>query len=286
MQNINFSSKKMQKLIPYNLDYRITNSEGDIYQINFHDKPYIFKRLYSTEGLVFANKLYTLEMLDLYHDLLPDNFYIPEKLVSVKNNIEGFLVPKCEGINLSILLKNNIPLSEKIFYLKEIGNTLEKLSFLRKNSHLNDFYLNDLQESNIIVNENSKTLNFIDLDSSKIGLNLPFLARYLTPMALLNNSTKYQITKEGIMGYVMPDNNTDIYCYIIIILNFLYGANVNNMPLQEYYDYLNYLEKLGFEKEFITICAKIVENVPNENPKDYLDSFTLKKVNKAQNFLK
>lgn len=32
-------------------------------------------------------------------------------------------------------------------------------------------------------------------------------------------------------------------CYIIMILNYLYGENVNNLSLTDFYDYLEYLEK-------------------------------------------
>ena len=37
------------------------------------------------------------------------------------------------------------------------------------------------------------------------------------------------------------DYNTDMYCYIMVILNFLYGDNVNNMNINDFYS------KLGLE---------------------------------------
>ena len=82
-----------------------------------------------------------------------------------------------------------------------------------------------------------------------------------------------------------PDENTDLYCYSMMILNYLYGSNVNNLKLEEYYEYLNYLESLGINSELINIWAKLLVNANNENPVDYLNSLSDEQVYRSRKFV-
>lgn len=127
-------------------------------------------------------------------------------------------------------------------------------------------------------------LYVIDLDSCKIGTNAPCPARYLTPSALLNNvKGKYNIVdNDKVPGHVVADENTDIYCYIITILNYLYGCNINNLSIDQFYNYLNYLENIGFHKELVEYFSRIVINKCNENPVNLLDSITNEQVYRAK----
>lgn len=161
---------------------------------------------------------------------------------------------------------------------------LNQLKYIRKTTPLKDFYINDLHESNFIANMDKGELYVIDLDSCKIGTNAPCPARYLTPSALLNNvKGKYNIVdNDKVPGHVVADENTDIYCYIITILNYLYGCNINNLSIDQFYNYLNYLENIGFHKELVEYFSRIVINKCNENPVNLLDSITNEQVYRAK----
>lgn len=277
MKVISLSKSKFEKLEPLRLSRETFNTEGTIYEFNYRGKEKILKRLFHQSGTVFANKLFTLEMLDTYKDYLPDNFYIPDSLISVNSTISGFTVPRIYGDNLTDVLNGwEISSKEKIYYLKKIGETLNQLKTIRKYSPLNDIYISDLHESNFMVNHNNKQLYVVDLDSCKIAGNTAFPAKYLTSKSLLQYTpNKYKInTDDSIPGYVTADESSDLYCYNIMILNFLYGSNVNNLPLVDFYNYLNYLNYIGLDKQLLDCFDRVANTNKNKNPVNYLDSLT------------
>ena len=75
-------------------------------------------------------------------------------------------------------------------------------------------------------------------------------------------------------GAFIPDENTDLYCYIIVILNFLYGDNIQNFTINDFYNYLEYLQHIGINHELLSIFEKIATGSENENPGELLDSLT------------
>ena len=89
---------------------------------------------------------------------------------------------------------------------------LNQLSYIRKTTPLKDFYINDLNVTNFIVNPSNCELSIIDLDSAKIGTNAACPARLLTPKALLNNvKGKYNINEDkDVLGHVIADENSDL----------------------------------------------------------------------------
>lgn len=286
MQVISMSQNKYKQLTKMNLPKEVFNTEAIIYDFRYKGQDKVFKKLLNNTGVNLANKLYTLEMLDVNRKYLPENLCIPDYLTIVGGVVEGFTMPKIEGINFSTTLKNkNITIEEKIYYLKKIGELLHQLEQIRKYTPFNDFYLNDIHESNFIVNPYKKTITAVDLDSSRVCSKANFASRYLTPLALLNNvKDKYKIIEDNSssLGYVEADSNTDLYCYIIMILNYLYGENINNLNLEDFYNYLTYLEKIGINKELIEIFKNIVSNKDNENPYDLLDTLTTEQVARSR----
>ena len=286
MQAISMSQNKYKQLTKMNLPKEVFNTEAIIYDFRYKGEEKVFKKLLNNMGVNLANKLYTLEMLDVNRKYLPENLCIPDYLTIVGGVVEGFTMPKIEGISFSTTLKNkNITIEEKIYYLKKIGELLHQLEQIRKYTPFNDFYLNDIHESNFIVNPYKKTITAVDLDSSRVCSKANFASRYLTPLALLNNvKDKYKIIEDNSssLGYVEADSNTDLYCYIIMILNYLYGENINNLNLEDFYNYLTYLEEIGINKELIEIFKNIVSNKDNENPYDLLDTLTTEQVARSR----
>lgn len=285
MKIISLSQRKFKDLKKLDLPKEIYNTEATLYDFRYRGKDKVFKRLYHTSGQVFANKLYTLEMLDANREYFPSNFCVPDALLSVGGVIEGATMPKVNGVNLSLLLKNKkVSTETQIYYLKKVGEILNKLKYIRETTPLKDFYINDLHDFNFLADIENKNLNVVDLDSAKIGNNNACAARFLTPFSLLNSAVgKYNINKdENASGYVVADENTDLYCYIIMILNYLYGESINNVDIVRFYDYLNYLESIGVNKELIENFGKILINKDNENPIELLDSITNEQVYRAK----
>jgi len=248
-----------------------------MYDIRIKNKDKILKKLYNNLGVGFANKLYTVEMLNYYKNNLPSNFVIPDHLVSLDDKIIGFTVPKIDGINLTDLVtEKSVSNKEKLYYYTKIGETLNQLKNIRKYSDLKEIYINDLHESNIIVNLKNKELNIVDLDSSRILNNGSFAARYLGPTFFVDNKPhKYNYNNDSLLngpGYLFANQNSDLYCYNIMLLNFLYGDKITRMNIDEFYRYLEYLNKIGVNKELLDIFYDLTTTSDNKNPLNYLET--------------
>jgi hypothetical protein len=287
MKIINISQKKFNSLPKLQLPNDIINTEAELYHFRYHQSYNgILKKLHQHEGNSFANKLYTIEMLDYYQQYLPINFVIPDTLISIKGEIKSFGIPEVRGTNLSTLLKDeNIPKELQLYFLKEIGIILDKLKNIRIHTELKDIFIGDLQECNFIANPFTKDLYVIDLDSCKIAGNLASPARYLTKNALLNNAShKYIVNKEQTTAaHIIPNEASDLYCYTIIILNYLYGANINNMNLEQFYEYLNYLEYLKLNVKLLEIFESVITYKETTNPKDLIDTLSTEQIIRAKN---
>ena len=291
MEIINLSKKKFSSLST--LDFgNVINTEAVLYCFDYKGKKRVFKNLHRLKGSIFANKLFTLEMLDDNKELLPKSFVVPNYLTTVNGTIMGCAEDYIEGINLQVFLNyNKIDIKEHIHYLQEIGGLLEQLKYIRKDTALKSIYINDLHAGNFIVTPNDE-LKVVDIDSVKICDNKPFPSKYLSSKALLNYSNKYKIFDKGDennkeyeyrkeLGYVDADENSDLYCYIMTILSYLYKGDVNKMSIDEFYKYLNYLNFINFSHELIDSFEKIILNCDNINPKDYLSELTIDKVGRS-----
>ena len=289
MQIINMSKTKLNSLEPLILPKNVTSTECELFKYPYYGKEKLLKKLHRTDGIIFANKLYTIEALNANKDSMPSNFVLPESLVSINKKIEAFTMKYIKGINLSVILNNpDITYEEKIHYLKSIGRILEQMQNIRKYTNLNNFYLGDIHEDNFLVERDKQEIYIVDLDSCKIAGNKSFPGRYLTNSSLIKyNNTKYQtLSQTDDLADYKIDENTDIYCYIIIILNYLYDGRVDRLSLDKFYDFINYLEDIRVDIELIECFNKIVVGGNNINPCNYLDTLTPKQVAGARRLYK
>lgn len=128
-------------------------------------------------------------------------------------------------------------------------------------------------------------INVVDMDSCKINGNKPFVSKYLTPLSpIVDMPSKYKInTEEQFPGYIVADRNSDLYCYNIMVLNFLYKDRITRLSREAFFLYLEYLIHIGLPFEFVSKVAKIYEYADNENIGEYLgyiDDKILKKSRK------
>lgn len=289
MQIINMSKTKLNSLEPLILPKNVTSTECELFKYPYYGKEKLLKKLHRTDGIIFANKLYTIEALNANKDSMPSNFVLPESLVSINKKIEAFTMKYIKGINLSVILNNpDITYEEKIHYLKSIGIILEQMQNIRKYTNLNNFYLGDIHEDNFLVERDKQEIYIVVLDSCKIAGNKSFPGRYLTNSSLIKyNNTKYQtLSQTDDLADYKIDENTDIYCYIIMILNYLYDGRVDRLSLDKFYDFINYLEDIKVNIELIECFNKIVVGGNNINPCNYLDTLTPKQVAGARRLYK
>lgn len=275
MQTISISHKRFKELEELQLSSLISNTEGKIYLIkdkNNWDTSYkVLKRFYDNESPLFGNKLLTLNILENSQIDL-DELVLPEKLVINNGRLVGYTMEYIEGTNLKEIF-NNIKYDrlEMIKHLKEIGIILEKIRKLNSYKKVNNFHLNDIHEANFILDKNGH-IRVIDIDSCKIGNNIPVCAKYLTPYSPIDElPDKYRKCSNTRIGYIDPDMNSDLYCYTIMILNYLYKDNIQKLDIAEFYSYLNYLNSIGFPYELLDCFSNLYEYTDNINPMELLD---------------
>ncbi len=288
MKVTSISRKAFERLERMTLSRNVRNTESVIYDFTpkGNPTPKVFKKLHYQNGPVFGNKLYTIEMLDSNKDFLPASFCLPDSIVTVGGVVQGITLPKIEGKNLADILRDSkVPVEDQIFYLQEVGQILEQLKRIRQTTKLKDIFINDLHESNFIVTDRNHEVRVIDLDSCRIKNSQPTPSKYLTPKSLITAVPgKYQFTEEDCptYGFVAADENSDLYCYTMMVLGYLYGENITKMSLEEYYDYLEYLRKLGYSDKFISALQTIVIPQKNENISQYLDELSTEQIYRSR----
>jgi len=280
MKILNMSKKTFEHLEPLKLDASVYNTEADMFLMEkknrWNKNQSVLKKLHQDTGEIFSNKLYTVnELIEKKDEIGIEELVMPDSLAAVNNEIIGFTMPYVPNINFQqILDSNKYSLEQKVAYLKEIGVLLEKIKKAREYSRVKDFYLNDVHENNFILNTQTNKINVVDLDSAKIGHNLTAAARYLTPVSQLAYVPKYKKLEHSVGGCYEITNDTEIYCYIIIIFKFFYGRNIGMLSIGDFYVYLDYLSKIGVSKELLDKLALIYTGRSNENPYEYLDELT------------
>ncbi len=238
-----------------------------------YNKKEIIKRFHSMN----ENKVYTLYEIDRQrHDLeMVEELLLFQKIVVVYFDIQGILIEKGYCTNLKKYLKEEtVSFNDIVIILQNLGRVLEKLKWIReKEGKLQTFFIGDLQESNILVDPLTKQIQICDTDSCKIGKNKPFLSKYLN---FLNTytyvkkclSNKYPMTNHTFI----PNCNTDLYCYVVLILKFLFHMDIELLNFTDFYQQLYLLKKQGLPEPLYQIFINLYNNVPNENPYKFLDT--------------
>lgn len=289
MQTYSITKNKYQNLKRYPLPSSVFNSEAQLYILPVKDRwktvYKLLKKLYITSGPMFGNKLETINsLIDFKEEIDIPEIVFPDKLAVVDSEVVGYTMNLIESINLETALRSyDIDNQTKIKYLKQIGEILEKMKLVRKFTSVQDFYLNDMHENNFVIDTNTGNIRVVDIDSCKINGNMTFGSRYLSPMSIIKDIPKYKIeTDSRCGGYYQPTEDTDLYCYNLMILNALFGGGIHRLSLEEFYSYIEYLHSIGVPLELIDIFEKIVSNNHNENPYELLDSLipVMKKSNK------
>lgn len=282
MDTMNFTSHEFKKLAKMSLDRNVMNTEGALYvvpeKVRWDTQEKLLKFLYNDIGEQFSNKLFTINsLIDNASMINIDEIVMPEKLAIVADKVVGFVMPFIPNMNLqSLLSSSNITNENKINYFKQVGLIIEKMKNVRDNKNIKDFYINDLHEGNFILNINTNKINLVDIDSCKINGNKPFAAKYLTPVSHISEMpTKYKQNEESLYpGFIVANENSDLYCYSIMILNYLYQDRITSLNIEEFYLYMNYLRHVGLSYQLVDKFSKIYQYQDNDNFYEYLDYIT------------
>lgn len=289
MNIINISEKRFQTLERYNPDTQFINTEAEIFlfPVNNEEKYKIFKKFFITSGTNFSNKMFTINTLNDYKDYININeLVIPTDLIAISKQLHGTLMELVEGKNLSqIIHDSKVALPVKIDLLKQVGIVLEKMKLVRQQKILNDFYIGDMHEDNIIINPYQQ-IRIADMDSCKIAGNKISPSKYLRQInkkGIIND--KYKLDKES-PHLIIPNENTDNYCYNIMILNTLYQGDVSKLDLEEFNNYIDYLESIGINKDLINNFSNLYSTKENQNLYYLLDDLKKKGYKAHKNIYK
>ena len=285
METINLRKRHIENLKLYNLSKDVFNTESKIYILSedkWNKDDEVIKYLYVRKQSTLANKLFTVSMLNDNRDLFDEErFIIPTKLVSVDKEISGFVLPFVKNnTNLGIYLKDlKVDPKDKIKYLKELGEILKRVAMTVEEEKI-EFVFNDFHECNFIIDHNNDDkLCAVDLDSGYMKTNYPQASHYLyNNKYIAQIREKYPVNKFGIN---IPDKNSDLFCYNMIILNTIAHGKVSSLNINDYYMYLNYLSNLGFNENLLAAFRSLYSSGDNTNPSDYLDDIAIDKIPEA-----
>ena len=267
------------------LNFNFCNIESSIIPVTINGDKKILK-IFKRNHNFLDIKWQVLEYFDQVRKFFDERFILPE-MIAVTDKQIGYIMRYVNNINLETLLaSNNIPFSEKLKCLKEMCLLLKDCEKLRHHEQLSNFYIGDLHVNNLLYNLDTGHINLCDMDSCMIGCSNPQVYRYLScSKGILDLPRKYP----NIGGKFIPNENSDIYCAIMIIMNYLYAGPVEMMDRDAFYKYLYYLDTLKengmrlFDKNLLYAFSRVYENGDNINPYPYLDTISCKSLIKANN---
>ena len=273
MKTITLTKKQYDNLTPYNIDKKILNSEAKFFYLDqgswhYTTQNLLLKKIFLNEDETMSSKYMTVDILNNKEKILgEESLVIPKHFVSVEDEIVGFSIPRIDNAtNLGLILDDlKIDIKTKIKYLKQVGLLLQKM----QTQNVIDFAFGDLQPFNFLIDEDDK-LYAVDLDSCYINNNYPPKCLYLNSYQVMSNIKDY--TKYKIKGdMVLPNKQSDLLCYNFMILNTLLHDKITKFNVVEYYNYIKYLESLGYNNDIINCFKSIYSNAININPVEYLD---------------
>lgn len=269
MKKINMTYYQLDKLKRFYPKTNIINTEAKLY---YYDNNRILKLFYNMD----ENKMYTLQMINKYKkDINIDELFLDFDLALISNKVIATISDYIEGNNLSnVLYSPQILLKDKINILIKIGKVLEKIRKVRS-SIISDFYIGDLYEDNILLT-NDGNIKIMDMDSCKINNNKAYPSKYLTRLSrrkIFNK--KYTLDKKN-PYIIIPNENTDNYCYNMIILNTLYQGDISKLKIQDFHKYLYYLDSIGISKELVKNFCTMYNEEDTKNLYYLLDDLSNK----------
>lgn len=250
--------------------FDVTHMESDLYV----NDGYLYKKMnlgYSS----FDNKVNTINYLLDNKDIINiDELVLPIDIFYLNRDTGDIVIKEkfINNINFRYVLTSSLySFDEKIEYFKQIGLILDKMKNVRDNTNIKDFYLCDLYTDNFILNTDTNRINVIDMDSCKINGNNNCSSYYLFDNNVIDNIKKYKKKELSWFTEYEINENTDILCYIIMLISFISGFDINKIDINEFNNYMDYLVNVGLSNQLVSVLARIYSNDDNINPYLLLD---------------
>ena len=277
MKVYNLTQKEFAHLEKVKIE-NTTNKDGQLFYLPANDKVLLFKKFYDIDPDDFLNKICTI--INLYNqkqDMKINGLAYPNVLITIDGMLSGYARDYIDGISLKEILSNpDTPFEIKKNCLIQIGKILENMQYARLHSNHNDFFLNDIHEGNFMLENATFNIKAIDLDSVSISGNYTSPSMYLRPASRLTQyKSKYILEKYNPIyeKQIVPNQDTEIYCYSMMILNYLYGDKIAYMPGEMLQRYLDYLSTLNYNPNLLNAFSKLYSNEPNINPVNFMEDF-------------
>ena len=250
--------------------FDVTHMESDLYV----NDGYLYKKMnlgYSS----FDNKVNTINYLLDNKDIINiDELVLPIDIFYLNRDTGDIVIKEkfINNINFRYVLTSSLySFDEKIEYFKQIGLILDKMKNVRDNTNIKDFYLCDLYTDNFILNNDTNRINVIDMDSCKINGNNNCSSYYLFENNVIDSVKKYKKKELCWFTEYEINENTDILCYIIMLISFISGCDINKININEFNNYMDYLVNVGLSNKLVSIVARIYSKDDNVNPYLLLD---------------
>ena len=263
MEVLRLNDEEFENLKPIKFK-NVIHTESDIYDmpgdstklLKIYDKldeDYLYNKKHDIDNLIRFNS-----------EVKIDELVVPIGYIYLYDLFIGEVLPKINGVcSTKYIYNEEISINKKIEILKKIGIILKKIHESKPEYNA---CFSDVHSDNFMVSNDN--VYAVDTSSMKV-----FDSRGVTNYYLYQLSTmrldKYEVDYAGM---IKPNRNTDIYCYIMMILRFLSGSDLYIMGDDIYKDYLKKLLKNGFDKDLISSFMSVYEEEDNICPLPYLDS--------------
>ena len=272
--------KDIRDIREFKVSDGVSHVESKLYTGRKNDMNVLIKLLnfYSVkdDNDICLNKMYVInELYDNKNIIGIDELVMPIERARIYNDNIVCIYPYVPSYNFKDVINDNeVSVRDKINYLKQIGEILDKMDKVRKRGEISTFYLGDVHESNFIINKNTNRVNVVDMDSSKINFSCDNSSKYLYLCDSIYEVDKYKYREHFGVSVCMIDKNTDIFCYIMIILNYIFGIDMCSLDIKDYNICMEYLRDMGVSNNLVDILYRVYTNDDNINPYMLLDEFT------------
>ncbi len=192
---------------------------------------------------------------------------LPKKLVfDEKKQVMGYIMDyykKTETLE-DIFMDRNISSKNKKDVFVQLAMVLNKLP--------EDIFIGDLHGRNVIVDTDFK-IHVIDIDGFSTSSNQ--MSCPLNNLTRLNSIKKYYLQDKLIIS-----KDTDIACYMVLLLNWLAQTSILQYSSIEIFRYLNFLEKQQIPQGVIKMMKRIFDEGHNFIDIDAIKQINVKNIDK------
>lgn len=287
-KTIYLTEEEFNELEDFKVESGVPNNEGTFKKIEINGQTKLIKQHIRGKHQELIS--YNINMFLKYKDILLKNnphLVLPEEEVKLENSYSNiYTLELIEGIPLQYLLRCD-ECNFKIKLLQNLGSILNKFGYIPNFPY--NLYFGDLHEGNIIL-DTKRNLRIVDTTSLYIENTHHFLfenpndvpeSKYLEYNKEIKKEKYHNKYKQGYLHSIIPSKDSDIFCYIIIILNTLAQLEASMLNYNSLLNYLDYLENIGIDLNFLYSVTTLFSLSPNINPYKYISSITNEQINEA-----